>query len=167
VEAYRAIVDKYYARSLRYAVRMLGNREDAEEVVQDTFVRAFRGLNRYDPRGRFEAWLFRILINRCRTKASRELRRRRTILPAEELSPAAAPQTDPGDPLLRRDIRRALLVLKPEYREAFLLKHVEELSYAEMEMVTGDRTPALKMRVKRARDQLQNHLAGGRDVGTG
>ncbi len=163
VEAYARLVDRYYARCLRYAMRMLGVREDAEEVVQDTFMRAYRGLADYQHRGRFEAWLLRILVNRCRTRAVKKQRERRTFVASEDLSHPPDPVVTPSDPLRMRDVRAALMALPDAHREAFLLKHVEELSYAEMAAVTGDRVPALKMRVKRAREQLQRLLREVRD----
>ena len=78
--AFAALVDFYYARSLRFAVHMLGNGQDAEEAVQDTFVRVHGALHRYDEFDRFESWLFRILANRCRTMMGREARRSRVLV---------------------------------------------------------------------------------------
>jgi len=167
VEAYGQLVDRYYARCLRYATRMLGVREDAEEAVQDTFVRAYRALAGYEHRDHFEAWLLRILVNRCRTRSQQENRRRRTFVAADDREQPPDLVVQPGDPLRRRDIQAALQRLEPEYREAFLLKYVEELSYAEMEVVTGDRVPALKMRVMRARERLQHLLREEDDDGSG
>ena len=66
VEAYAALVDRYYDRCARFAIRMLGNRDDAEDALQATFLRAYRALNRYQERDRFSAWLYRILVNQCR-----------------------------------------------------------------------------------------------------
>src|SRR5919107_3071820 len=67
VDAYATLVARYRDRYARYAVHMLGSREDAEEALQDAFVRAYRSLARCDDPERFGAWLFRILVNRCRT----------------------------------------------------------------------------------------------------
>ena len=74
--AYALLVNRYRERYVRYAAHMLGRREDAEEVVQDTFVRAYRALARYEEREQFRSWLFRILVNRCRTAGGRARRRR-------------------------------------------------------------------------------------------
>src|SRR5437763_16699774 len=79
VRAFAALVDMYYARCLRFALHMLANRSDAEEVVQDTFVRVYRALATYVERESFEPWLFRILANRCRTVGSRERRRAEVV----------------------------------------------------------------------------------------
>jgi RNA polymerase sigma-70 factor (ECF subfamily) len=73
--AFAALVDMYYARCLRFALHMLANRSDAEEAVQDTFVRVYRALPSYVEQEAFEPWLFRILANRCRSAGSRERRR--------------------------------------------------------------------------------------------
>ncbi|HYU09764.1 MAG TPA: RNA polymerase sigma factor [Gemmatimonadales bacterium] len=158
IGAYGALVARYRDRLGRYAVHMIGDREDAEEALQDSFVRAYRSLERcYDP-ARFGAWLYGILVNRCRTTGARAARRRRLfVYDAEALTGASHP--DAMERLEWTDaVERALARLAPEYREAFLLKHVEELEYEEIAELTGDGISALKMRVKRARAQLQKFL---------
>ena len=67
IDAFTAIVEAYYARCLRFARAMLRNTDDAEDMVQETFVRLYRALPRYEERQRFESWLFQILGNCCRT----------------------------------------------------------------------------------------------------
>lgn len=162
-DAFEELVLRHYPGCLRYATRMLGNRADAEEVVQDTFVRAYRALPRYQPRDRFHAWLYRILINRCRTVGSRGLRSARRLHDYRVVvGPSVAPAPAVSDGLLE-PIMDAMFELSAEYREAFLLKYVEELSYEEMAELTGAGISALKMRVKRARERLQA-LLGDLDV---
>src|SRR6266513_4286686 len=78
--AYADLVARYRDRLGRYALHMLGNREDAEEVLQDAFVRAYRSLARCEDPERFGAWLFRILVNRCLTLGARRGRRARTFV---------------------------------------------------------------------------------------
>ena len=70
-ELYAELVERYRDRYARYALHMLGNREDAEEALQDAFTRAYRSLARCEDPERFGAWLFRILVNRCRTVGAR------------------------------------------------------------------------------------------------
>ena len=113
--------------------------------------------NDWDP-ARFGAWLYGILVNRCRTTGARAARRRRMFVhDVGALNGAAHP--DQADRLEWSDaVSRALAQLAPEYREAFLLKHVEDLEYEEMAAMTGAGVSALKMRVKRAREQLQRFL---------
>jgi RNA polymerase sigma-70 factor (ECF subfamily) len=153
--AYGALVARYRDRLGRYAVRMIGDREDAEEALQDAFVRAYRSLARCDDPDRFGAWLYGILVNRCRTVGARTSRRRRMFVGDAHESMEA----DQIDRLDWQDaVTRALARLPPEHREAFLLKHVEDLEYEEIAQLTGVGISALKMRVKRAREQLQRFL---------
>mgnify|MGYP001039226435 FL=1 len=166
--AFTTLVDRHAAACTRFATRMLGNREDAEDATQETFLRAYRSLARYEERQAFRTWLFQILINRCRTAAVRRQRRHRMFLVDDSAIAAASvrPAVDAGD--LRAELKRAIDALDPDQREAFLLKHVEQLSYDEMAAATGIGVSALKMRVKRACDRMQWVLREGEasDVGT-
>jgi RNA polymerase sigma-70 factor (ECF subfamily) len=154
--AFASLMDRYRDSLGRYAFHMLGSREDAEEAVQDSFVRAYRSLGDCRQPDRFGAWLFTILVNRCRTSQRRLFRRRRF---SEELRDDVAAAGDAAASLeWREEIGRALAGLRPHYREAFLLRYVEGLDYAEMARVTGAREPTLRMRVKRAGDRLRELL---------
>lgn len=159
VDAYAILVERYRSRYARYAFHMLGNREDAEEALQDAFTRAYRSLSRCEDPERFGAWLFRILVNRCRTMGARRGRRARTFV-ADEAAILDAAQDHPADRTAwREEIDRALQQIRPEQREAFLLKYVEELGYDEMSRLTGVGVSALKMRVMRACDRLRELLS--------
>jgi RNA polymerase sigma-70 factor, ECF subfamily len=152
-------VDRHAPACLRFATRMLGNREDAEDATQEALVRAYRGLGGYDPQQRFRTWLFAILVNRCRTALLRRRRRERRIVLDDEALAHAEVAPALGGSELGEVIARAVARLERGQREAFLLKHVEDLSYDEMAAVTGLGVSALKMRVKRACDRLQELLA--------
>ena len=158
-QAFEVLVDRHYAPCLRYAARLLGNREDAEEACQDAFLRAYRALDSYAESDRFGAWLYRILINRCRSFAAR---RRGTMEDATDsdtlalLSPSRDPEVEHLG--LRDELARAIGQLDLEQREAFLLKHVDDMSYDEISAITGVSVSALKMRVKRACDRLRDLL---------
>jgi len=159
VDAYAILVERYRSRYARYAFHMLGNREDAEEALQDAFTRAYRSLSRCEDPERFGAWLFRILVNRCRTMGARRGRRARTFV-ADEAAILDAAEDHPADRTAwREEIDRALQQIRPEQREAFLLKYVEELGYDEMSRLTGVGVSALKMRVMRACDRLRELLS--------
>jgi len=156
VEAFAALVEFFHVRCLRYARYMLGEEEDAEEAVQDTFVRVYDHLGQFRPDARFEPWLFRILANRCRTVRERR-RRRESLVTTGELPAVAAEATAISQDLLE-EVEAALEELPTEQREAFLLRHVEDLSYEDMAVITGVRLSALRMRVKRACDTLRTRL---------
>ncbi len=163
VDAFSTLVDRYYERCARFAVRLLGNRDDAEDALQATFLRAYRSLGKYQERDKFSAWLYRILVNQCRSIAARRSHRERVFVREEALLLNAPDQrqgwTGDDDEL----VQRALAELEPLLREAFVLKYVEELSYEEMAQMTGVGVSALKMRVKRACDRLRarwEHIKG-------
>jgi RNA polymerase sigma-70 factor (ECF subfamily) len=157
VRAFASLVDAYYARCLRFALHMLSSRSDAEEAVQDTFVRVYRALPKYEEREAFEPWLFRILANRCRSAGARERRRAEVVEYGDVPErPAAAGHDDAI--AWREEIGIALAALPNEQREAFLMRHVEDLSYEDMSVATGAGVSALKMRVKRACDALRARL---------
>jgi RNA polymerase sigma-70 factor (ECF subfamily) len=160
IGAYGVLVSRYRDRLGRYAVHMIGDHEDAEEALQDSFVRAYRSLARCSDPARFGAWLYGILVNRCRTTGARAARRRRMFVhDAAALNGAGASLANHADRVEWSDtVDRALARLAPEYREAFLLKHVEDLEYEQIAELTGAGISALKMRVKRAREQLQQYL---------
>jgi len=158
VNAYGELVSRYRDRYARYAVHMLGNREDAEEAVQDAFTRAYRSLARCEEPERFGAWLFRILVNRCRTSGARRVRRSQTFVYDESALMNASQEHPAEQTMWREEIERAVGELSPDQREAFLLKYVEELGYDEMAEITGVGVSALKMRVMRACDRLRTLL---------
>src|SRR5258705_1558463 len=147
--AFEELVARHHGACLRYAGHLLGDRMEAEDVVQDTWVRAYRSLDRYQERRQFRSWLFRILVNRCQTRFGRRSRWQ-TVEPEETL---ADPRSSPIE--LPSRLTRSLSTLDGPHREAFLLKFGEGLPYDEIARLTGASVPALKMRVKRARDQVR------------
>jgi RNA polymerase sigma-70 factor (ECF subfamily) len=160
-EAFSTLVDRYDAECFRFARHMLGHGEDAEDAVQETFVRAYRALGRYDERHAFRSWLFRILVNQCRTIGRARGRFRRRFVQNDEAIASAPSTAGLEAPELREPLAVALAELDPELREAFLLKHGEhgeDMDYAAIASVTGVGISALKMRVKRARDRLRPRL---------
>ena len=163
VESFAVLVDRHHERCLRIALRLLGNAEDAEETLQDAFVRAYRALGRYEEREQFGPWLTRILVNRCRTAISRRVRHGKTFVDDEMAIAAAATRDRADGAMWRAEVERALAALPAEQREAFVLKHVEELEYDAMAEITGAGVSALKMRVKRARERLRALLGGDED----
>jgi RNA polymerase sigma-70 factor (ECF subfamily) len=160
--ALTALVARYHPRCLRFARNMGLGREDAEEAVQDAFVRVAGALPRFRAGAPFEPWLFRILANRCRSARVRARGWNARRADAAVLDGVAAPGRDAlaaaDAEHRRRAVLAALEALPAEQREAFLLRHVEDLDYAAMARVTGAGQSALKMRVKRACDALRARL---------
>ena len=159
--AFTELVDRHAPACLRYATRMLGDRADAEDAAQDSFLRAHRALSSYDAGLPFRTWLFAILINRCRTALARRVKRARRVIVDDDVLAVAFAPDDGRSFEVRDEIEWALATLPAEQREAFLLRHVEGLSYEEMAEGTGAGLSALKMRVKRATERLKILLEEG------
>jgi RNA polymerase sigma-70 factor, ECF subfamily len=157
-EAFGILLRRYQPGLLRYATRMLGSRDAAADAVAEGLVRAYRHLASCRDPARLRTWLYRIVANRCKSELARR--------PTGDLSLEDAPPVlDPGNveaALERAEqlalVERALATLPREKREAFILKHVEGMSYEEIAAVTGERIPTLKMRVHRAREALLRAL---------
>jgi RNA polymerase sigma-70 factor, ECF subfamily len=157
-EAFGLVIRRYETGLLRFATRMLGSRDAAADAVAESLVRAYRHLASCRDPSRLRTWLYRIVANRCKSFLAR---RPSGDVPLED-APPLADATDNEAALERKEqlalVTRALNGLSPEKREAFVLKHVEGLSYQEMAAVTGERIPTLKMRVHRAREALLEAL---------
>lgn len=157
-EAFGLLIRRYEPGLLRYATRMLGSRDAAADAVAEGLVRAYRHLASCRDPAHLRTWLYRIVGNRCKSHLERR--------PTGDVSLDDAPLlADPGDNEAALEqaeelelVKRALMTLSPEKREAFLLKHVEGMSYEEMAAATGERIPTLKMRVHRAREALLEAL---------
>lgn len=155
-DAYRLLVRRYGGVLYDHASRMVGNRDDAADLVQRAFVSGFRKLSSCREPDRVGAWLFRILSNLAKDHA-RNPRRRDVSL--ESIPEVPEPAGNPLDSVERgemgRRLREALEKLTPDQREAFVLKHVEGRSYEEMAAVLDVSPASLKMRVHRAREALK------------
>jgi RNA polymerase sigma-70 factor, ECF subfamily len=155
--AYATLVGRYQASSLHYALAMVGDGDVAADVVQDAFIKAYRTLSDCRDPGRFGSWFFRIVRNRCLDHLKG--RRVRTRWAAsEEGREVGRPDAAMERFELRGALGRALSQLTPEQRDAFLMKHLYERSYEEMAEETGVSVSALKMRVSRAREVLQQEM---------
>jgi RNA polymerase sigma-70 factor (ECF subfamily) len=155
-EAFGTLVSRYYDACWRFAYHMLGERADAEDVVQESFLRAYLAIARYDERDQFRGWLFRILTNQCRNALTSRGRRTRRFV-QDDIALETAPAAPPGPATGVEDaaLIRALGQLDPAQREALLLKYAEGMEYSEMSAMTGAGESALKMRVKRGSERLR------------
>lgn len=163
-QAFAQLVRRYRDRHARFVARLIGDRDEAEDVLQSVFLRAWRHLDRCDDPERFGAWLHRIVLNESRTFATRRGRRERKMVRDEFVVGQLEGESTATDPALRAAIARALAELPVDQREAFLLKHVEGLEYDGMAELTGAGVSALKMRVKRAIERLRERLEGLQDA---
>ncbi|KAB2957114.1 MAG: sigma-70 family RNA polymerase sigma factor [Thermoanaerobaculia bacterium] len=167
-DAFRELVERFEGPLFALLVRIVRRPELAEELAQESFVKAWRALARFDPARRFSSWLFKIAHN----TALDALRRRgeeplSLDAPAEDGGAAPELPADPAaeDPLARalsrdagRALERAVAELRPAYREVLLLRFAQELSYEEIAAVTGAPLGTVKVHLFRARQELARRL---------
>ncbi|MFQ5747603.1 MAG: RNA polymerase sigma factor [Gemmatimonadota bacterium] len=158
-DAFAVLVGRYKDLLFRHAERMTGRADDAEDIVQAAFIKGYRNLRTCRNPERVGSWLFRIGANACKDYLKS---RRRSDVSLEEAPDLRSDGEDADEAVrrgrLRQAIDAALQRLAEDQREAFVLKHVEGRSYAEMSELLGVTVPALKMRVHRAREELQELL---------
>jgi RNA polymerase sigma-70 factor (ECF subfamily) len=148
-----AIVERYQRRIFGLCYRMLGHRQDAEDMAQEAFGRALLSLTRWDQGREFEPWLLTIAANRCRTLLAR--RKRRVLLEGLDQHPEdTRSAADSNARQLAEEVELALQGVRPEYREAFLLFHRHELGYAQIAAAMGCPLGTAKTWVHRARREL-------------
>jgi RNA polymerase sigma factor (sigma-70 family) len=151
-----ALVERFRGQVFGLCYRMLGQRQDAEDAAQETFLRVLKNLHRWDQGRDFQPWLLAIAGNRCRTALAAR-RRRPFAESAIELIADDAPDHQPARQLAE-EVHLALTALRPEYRQAFLLFHEHELSYAQIAESMDVPLGTIKTWVHRARRELIDAL---------
>ena len=158
--AFEELVNRYQNSVYRLALRMCGNAHDAEEVAQEAFVAAWRGLPSFRGESKFSSWLYQLTSNAAVDFLRREKRHRNTT-PVEEQTELAAegtPQQDAEASEVRENLQKALLALTPEHRQIFLLRQMEQLSYEEIGQLLRLESGTVKSRLNRAKKQLRQIL---------
>jgi len=150
------LVERYRSQVFGLCYRMLTQRQDAEDMTQETFLRVFRNLHRWDRTRPFEPWLLAIAGNRCRTLLSTRKRRPVATDLVDHL-PDERPDQAPADQLAE-EVHLALGRMREEYRQAFLLFHDQQLSYVEIAASLDCPVGTAKTWVHRARRELADHL---------
>jgi RNA polymerase sigma-70 factor, ECF subfamily len=154
------------------AYRTIGREEDARDVCQETFLRAFRALPGFRGQAKFSSWLYRIALNLCRDWVRRE-RRARVVQPPEdtdlmELAVAAEPSESIEDLVARKDlakvVERAMALLPEEQRTAIVLKEYHGLTFQEIADLVGCPLSTVKTRLYQGLTVLRRELAKGGKV---
>jgi RNA polymerase sigma-70 factor (ECF subfamily) len=165
-DAFRALVERHSHAAFRLAFRLTGHEQDAEDVVQESFLRAFRQLARFESRANFATWLHRIVVN-CSMDVMRARQARRDQSRADSLDdvvyalPAqgASPERMAGSAEIQRRVSASLECLTPLERAAFTLRHYEGRSIEEIGRTLDLQTSAAKHSVFRAVRKLRAALA--------
>ena len=168
--AYRELVQRFQRPVYSVAFRMVRSAEDAEDATQETFVRVFRALDRYDPARSFEAWLFTITTRLCI-----DLMRRRKVRPislsrqdpesGEDQTidiedPGLGPEETTSHAEEERHAQNLIDSLPPHYRIVVMLRHQQDLSYEEIAEALSLPLGTVKARIHRARALLKDRIEG-------
>jgi RNA polymerase sigma-70 factor (ECF subfamily) len=156
--AFEQIIIRYESRVMTLAVRLLGGRDDAPDVAQEVFLRAFKYLHRVDPGKPLEPWLFRIAVNVCRDLLRRRMRRQTTFVEVEPAEPIDR-ANDPCSGLERKQqrvmLQRALERLPEKERLAIVLRDIEGLSTAEVAAILQSSETTVRSQISRGRLRLK------------
>lgn len=150
------LVERFQGRVFGLCFRMLGNREDAEDAVQETFVRVLKNLAKWDHDRDFEPWLFAIAGNRCRTALASRKRRPTSQAFLEPIADHRPDATSAEH--LAEEVQLGLEQLRSDYRQAFVLFHEHELSYEQIAEAMGRPLGTVKTWIHRARTELIHFL---------
>ncbi|MGV8894076.1 MAG: sigma-70 family RNA polymerase sigma factor [Burkholderiaceae bacterium] len=160
-KAFSEIVARYQDRIYRFMVRLTHSPDTALDLTQDTFLRAYQGLERWRPDAQFKTWLFRI----ARNLAFDHLRRDKRVVFVEleddfalQADSAAGPEATLETAQRYRLLETALTKLPPEHREILLLREIEEMTYDEIALVLELNLGTVKSRIARARTALLAHM---------
>lgn len=166
-EAFRVLVDAHSRSIFNLAFRMTGNQQDADEVVQETFLRAYKNLDKFEARSKFSTWIYRIAVNRCLDMLEKkQITGDYTISddadPEEHTIQVASTDAGPERQLLSREanekIASAMKLLTPTERIAFTLRHMEGQSIEEISKTLKVKENAAKNTIFRAVKKLRINL---------
>ncbi len=171
-KAYRELLGRYQRPVFSLIYRMLRDREQSEDLAQETFVRVFNNIDRYDPKYKFSSWIFKIATNltidhiRKKEVATVSIDGSRYAVTADEIEAStitvASSDENPEELLeakeLGESIEEAIGALRAEYRTAILLRHVEGREYQEIADIMGLPLGTVKTFIHRARHELRDKL---------
>lgn len=172
IDAFEVLVRKHQKRMLNVAYRMIGNYDEACEIVQDAFVSAYRGLKSFKGKAKFSTWLYTIVINLSKNR----LRQLKTQLDRERLSindpvpatdgqiqgelasnePSALEQLERRD--IQQEVQKSINALDTEFREVLVLRDIQGLSYDEISDLLNIPEGTVKSRLFRGRDAVKDYL---------
>jgi RNA polymerase sigma-70 factor (ECF subfamily) len=154
--ALEELLEQYQRPIYNAAFRMLGNQEDASDITQSVFLKAFEHLDRYNPKYKFFSWIYRIAINESINQINRG--KREQALDETQPSAARGPAEQTESDATSRRVQEALMTLQEDYRVVIVLRHFSELSYREMSEVLHIPEITVKSRLYSARQLLKDRL---------
>lgn len=161
-DAFEQLVRATYADTYTLAYRLTGDEEDARDVVQESYLRAYKGLKRFRGDAQFTTWLYRITANCASTHLGRRSKHRHEELiedaPLADTNPEVDPEARADATILRDRLNEALRTLPPRLRAVVVLRDVYDLPHEAIAAELGISESAAKVRLHRARRKLREHL---------
>lgn len=169
-EEFEQLVLNYQRRIYNVALRLTSDKDEAADLTQETFVRAFRAWGDFRRQSQVYTWLYRILINLNKDRVAREAKKREREISFESTEdwdrkshhPSSFQDRSPSELVegadFQKDLANAIHELPPGYKECIILRELEGLSYDEIAHVMGITTEAVRSRLARARQQLRQQL---------
>jgi RNA polymerase sigma-70 factor (ECF subfamily) len=156
--AFSVLVDRYKVKLFNLVCRLLRSKEEAEDILQETFLRVYRERESYDPTYSFSTWVYTITLNLCRNELKRIKKIKFFGIDLIQNSREYATAEATSDSCLSSTLEKAIFSLPVKYRTAFLLRDVNQLSYEEVSKSMGIPLGTVKSRVNRARLMLREEL---------
>jgi len=155
-KAFEALLIRYEKPVYNAAYRMLNDREDARDVAQTVFLKAYEKLGDFDPRHKFFSWIYRIALNESVNCLNR--RSRSEELHIDPVSQASGPEDKMEQELNQRHLQAAMMTIKPDYRSVIVLKHFLDCNYAEIGQILDIPEGKVKSRLYSGRQLLKDAL---------
>jgi len=157
--AFNELAERYKVRLYNFIYRVLPEREEAEDILQETFLRAYRERNRFDQRFCFSTWIYTIALNLARSEYRRRKRWRMVRLgTSRNEGELELPDPKNHQESFMPFIEKAIETLPPEYREAFILRDINRLPYEEIAQILSVPVGTVKSRISRARLLMRQRL---------
>ncbi|MFN8532263.1 MAG: sigma-70 family RNA polymerase sigma factor [Dehalococcoidia bacterium] len=158
-EAYAVLVERYQSRIYSLCWRMTGSADDAADLAQETFIRAYKSLKTFRLDARFSPWIYKIAVNLCLNHRKGKATRPELSLDDQVHSGELSPERRAEQRELREQLTEAVAGLPPKYRAAIVLRHVHDLAYEDIAEALGVPLGTVKTWLFRARERLQQQLA--------
>ncbi|MGK5508986.1 RNA polymerase sigma factor [Brevibacillus formosus] len=158
-DAYAHLVDKYKERLYSYLYRMTGQQQDAQDLTQEAFIKAYCQLDKYKPTDAFLAWLYRIASNLCIDAWRKNKHYAKTPLEETRLIESDTPEKAYLEKEKQDTLQQQIMALGEEYRVVFLLKYLEQMSYKEISEILHVPVTTVQMRIHHAKKKLRASIA--------
>lgn len=157
--AFQTLFNRYYLVSYKLAFRWMRNKQDAEDVAQESFVRVAKSIRNYKLESSFKTWLYRIVVNCCKDLKRTHARDKKQADEIKDINSLAQPVASPDSQMDQKALNKTLELLNPKAREAFVLVVFEDLTHAEAAQVLGCAETTVSWHIHWAKKKMKKVLS--------